>query len=53
LPPLVSPGAEVQVNAVALVFDLVDLALAVLLTPSLECQHLRILGEVLQLLQPA
>jgi hypothetical protein len=53
LPPVVSPDTEVQVDAAALSLNLVDLALAVLLTTSLECQHLRILGKVLQLLQPA
>jgi hypothetical protein len=53
LPPVVSPDTEVQVDAAALSLNLVDLALAVLLTTSLECQHLRILGKVLQQLQPA
>jgi hypothetical protein len=48
---LVSPDAEVQIDAVALPLDLVDLALAVLLAASLEGQHLLILREVLQLSQ--
>jgi hypothetical protein len=48
LPPLISPDSEVQIDAVALALDLVDLALAELLTASLERQHLRILREMVE-----
>jgi len=48
LPPLISPDPEVQIDAVALPLDLVDLALAELLTASLERQHLRILREMVE-----
>jgi hypothetical protein len=41
----------VQVDSAALKFDLVELALAVLLTASLERQHLRVLRELLELSQ--
>jgi hypothetical protein len=50
LPPgrLVPPGSELQVDLAALELDVIDLALAVLLTASLECQHLRVPRELLQ-----
>jgi hypothetical protein len=48
LPPLISPDPEVQIDALALPLDLVDLALAELLTASLERQHLRILREMVE-----
>jgi hypothetical protein len=38
----------VQIDSAALKFDLVDLALAVVLAARLERQHLRVLREVLQ-----
>jgi hypothetical protein len=38
----------VQIDAVALPLDLVDLALAELLTASLERQHLRVLREMVE-----
>jgi hypothetical protein len=48
LPPVVSPDTEVQIDAITLPFDFVDLALAVLLTARLERQYLSVPGEVLQ-----
>jgi hypothetical protein len=46
---LVASGSEVQVEPAALELKLVDLPLAVLLAPGLECQHLEVAGEALQL----
>jgi hypothetical protein len=48
---VISPDAEMQVDPAAVPLDLVDLTLAVLLTTSLERQHLRILRELLELSQ--
>jgi hypothetical protein len=45
---IVAPHAEMQVHLAAPALDLVDLALAVLLTPSLERQHLRIPRELVE-----
>jgi hypothetical protein len=51
LPPgwLVAAGAQVQVDPAALELEPVDLALAVVLTTSLEGQDLQAAGEKLQL----
>jgi hypothetical protein len=46
--PVVSRDTEVQVDVAALPLDLVDLALAVVLTASLERQHLRVPRKLLQ-----
>jgi hypothetical protein len=51
LPPpwLVASGPQVQIDPGALELELVDLALAVVLTASLEGQDLQVAGEVLEL----
>jgi hypothetical protein len=46
---VVPAGAEVQVHPAALELELVDLALAVLLTGGLERQHLQVARQVLKL----
>jgi hypothetical protein len=53
LPPrgLVAAGPQVQVDPAALELELVDLALAVLLTAGLEGEDLQVAGQVLQLSQ--
>jgi hypothetical protein len=48
---LVAADAEVQVDPAALELQLVNLALAVVLTPGLEGQHLQVAREVLELSQ--
>jgi hypothetical protein len=48
---LVAAGAQMQVDPAALKLELVDLALAVVLAPSLECEDLQVAGQMLELSQ--